>query len=360
VLEHLAALVACDTQNPPRAIAADGQLFDYLRAQLQTLGFKVAMSGYGAGCVSLLATRGNPTLLFNVHVDTVPAVSWTGDPFTLRVESDRAIGLGACDIKGAAACLLAASERTAGDCALLFTSDEESGDDRCVREFLAGDKGKWRGVVVAEPTSCRAVVGHRGMATAAATFRGIGGHASAARALQDSAIHEAVRWATKALAFAESEISHTVGGLGGIRFNLGIIEGGTKANIIADHARLRFGIRSRPGEDPMSVVEKLQALVPDPARVTWERGFVGPPLPSTGAPDAGVKLARELELPEADPVDFWTEASLFAAAGFPSLVYGPGDIGQAHAAGEHVPLADLATAADTYARLIGTPRENAR
>jgi len=51
-------------------------------------------------------------------------------------------------------------------------------------------------------------------------------------------------------------------------------------------------------------------------------------------------------------VDFWTEASLFSAAGMTAFVYGPGDIAQAHTADEWVSLEQLATVANTYRRLL--------
>ena len=51
-------------------------------------------------------------------------------------------------------------------------------------------------------------------------------------------------------------------------------------------------------------------------------------------------------------VDFWTEASLFSRAGLTALVFGPGDIAQAHTADEWVALAQLATAASHYQRLL--------
>src|SRR5262249_26696887 len=134
VLAHLAHLVAFDTRNPPRAIDGRG-IFDYLRAQLP--GFAFELTDHGAGAVSLLAVRGNPRRVFNVHLDTVPdSPGWSADPFALRVDGERATGLGACDIKGAAACLLVAAQATRGDAAFLFTSDEEANDPRCIRAFL--------------------------------------------------------------------------------------------------------------------------------------------------------------------------------------------------------------------------------
>jgi acetylornithine deacetylase len=351
VLALLASLVRCDTRNPPRRTGESG-ILDLLAAALGP-AFTHRVTDLGDGCASLLSLRGAPRILFNVHVDTVPAdPGWaTADPFTLRVESDRAIGLGACDTKGAAACLVEAARTTSGDVALLFTSDEEAGSSRCVRTFLA-EPHAFGGVIVAEPTRCRAVLEHRGIATANGAFQGVGGHASAPRALHDSALHDATRWAARALAFAESEEASSYKNLSGIRFNLGVMTGGTKANMIAATADLRYGVRPRPDQRPDELLTALAALAPHPERVTWTPSFVAPPLPAPGKLPGARALAAGLGLPPGDPVDFWTEAALFSEAGIDAVVYGPGDIAQAHTAGEWVALADLATALGAYRRIL--------
>lgn len=363
-LAHLRALVAFDTRNPPRAIDAGG-VFEYLRAQLD--GFDVRVTDHGAGAVSLLAVRGKPRLLFNVHLDTVPdSPRWSASPFELRVTDDRAIGLGACDIKGAAAGLLAVAAVTQGDMALLFTSDEEGADPRCVKAFLdafpsradGADATKTRvqgafgAVIVAEPTQARAVLAHRGIQSVRARFKGTAGHASRAQGRNDSALHQAVRWSAAALDFADARRAETFGGLAGMRFNLGRLEGGIKPNMIAPDATLRFGMRPLPSMDPDGLLVKLQHLV-ECAPVEFEETFRGPPLPAGAAHDADVRLARAraladgLDLPVGAAVDFWTEAALFSQAGYPTLVYGPGDIAQAHSADEWVALEALRAYAES-------------
>lgn len=352
VLARLEELVSFDTRNPPRVIDRRG-IVGHLAGVLEA-GFSCKVTDHGEGCVSLLAVRGAPKVLFNVHIDTVPAdPGWKGDPLRLHVEDDRAIGLGACDVKGAAACLVEAALRTprGKDAALLFTTDEEAGSSRCVRAFLASRHGFER-VVVAEPTRCRAILEHRGLATCNGTFHGTGGHASAPRALTDSALHEAVRWASRALAFAEGQEAESYKGLQGIRFNLGVMSGGTKANMIAAAAELRYGVRPRPDQSPHGLLAEIGALAPHADRVTWTAGFVAPPLPAPGKLDGAARLASDLGLPAGDPVDFWTEAALFSEAGLDAIVFGPGDIAQAHTAGEWVALSDLAAALAAYERIF--------
>ena len=354
-LSHLEALVGFDTRNPPRAIGTGG-IFDYLRARLD--GFRCTVTDHGAGAVSLLAVRGAPTRVFNVHLDTVPdAPGWSGAPHRLRIADDRAIGLGACDTKGAAAALLAAAAATQGDAAFLFTTDEEFNDARCIAAFLASDHG-FREAIVAEPTGCTAVLAHRGIASVRLRFQGRSGHASAEDAAAASAVHQALRWGVRALDVAAGHAHERFGGLTGLRFNVGRIEGGIKGNMIAADCELRFGFRPLPSQSTDALHAAFRDCADPHALAEYTEAFRGPALPA-GDLDSAERarlaardLADALGLPVGHAVDFWTEASLFSAAGLTALVYGPGDIAQAHSVDEWVALDQLEEAAQAYRRLL--------
>ncbi|OJY96559.1 MAG: acetylornithine deacetylase [Lysobacterales bacterium 63-13] len=353
-LDHLRALVAFDTRNPPRVIDSGG-IFDYLRRNLP--GFEIGISDHGAGAVSLFATRGKPKILFNVHLDTVPdSPHWSADPFALRVGEGRAIGLGACDIKGAVAALVAAANATQGDAAFLFTSDEEANDPRCIAAFLAR-RLPYDAVLVAEPTHAQAVLAHRGISSVLMRFAGTAGHASAQQSSADSAVHQAIRWGNRALAHVDALAHERFGGLTGLRFNIGRVDGGIKANMIAPAAELRFGLRPLPSTDVDRLLQTFREFA-DPQAAEFTETFRGPSLPAGSIADAESRrlVARDcadaLDLPIGNAVDFWTEASLFSQAGHVALVYGPGDIAQAHAADEWVGLDQLKTYADSVCRII--------
>jgi acetylornithine deacetylase len=355
LLEHLSALVGFDTRNPPRAIGTGG-IFDYIRSQLPD--FHVEVRDHGAGAVSLLAVRGQTRRLFNVHLDTVPtSPDWSADPHVLRVTGDRAIGLGACDIKGAAAGLVAAAQATSGPAAFLFSSDEEANDARCIEAFLRTDHG-FDEVIVSEPTRCEAVLAHRGIVSARIAFQGQAGHASAANALELSAVHQAMRWGVRSLDHVASLSHLRFGGLTELRFNIGRIEGGIKGNVIAPSTEVRFGFRPLPSQSFEDLQATFRAYADPAALADYEETFRGPSLPSgdiAGAEERRLQardLADELGLPIGNAVDFWTEASLFSAAGLTALVFGPGDIAQAHTADEWVSLEQLETARQHYLRLL--------
>ncbi|MEO8777714.1 MAG: acetylornithine deacetylase [Rhodanobacter sp.] len=354
-LKHLRALVGFDTRNPPRAIDTGG-IFDYLRVQLP--GFVLTVTDFGAGAVALHAVRGEPKYLFNVHLDTVPdSPAWTADPHVLRVTADRAIGLGACDIKGAAAALLAVANASDGPLALLFSTDEEANDPRCIAGFLRNSFA-YEAVIVAEPTRGEAVLAHRGIQSVLMRFAGHAGHASGEQKPSDSALHQAMRWGNAALDFVTAQSHERFGGLTGLRFNIGRVEGGIKANMIAPSAEVRFGMRPLPTMDPDQLLAQFRSLV-EPAPAEFAETFRGPSLPAGDTANAEAHrlaardLADELGIPVGNAVDFWTEAALFSAAGYTAFVYGPGDIAQAHSADEWVALDQLERYAQTVYRIIG-------
>ena len=355
ILQHLESLVSFDTRNPPRLIGSGG-IFDYIRAQLP--GYRCEVTDHGDGAVSLLAVRGNPRRVFNVHLDTVPSSEgWSADPFTLRVSADRAIGLGACDIKGAAAGLIAAANATQGDAAFLFSSDEEASDPRCIAAFLGSDHG-FSEAIIAEPTRCEAVLAHRGISSVLLKFKGEAGHASGANALHANALHQAMRWGGGALDFVASEANHCFAGLQGLRFNIGRVEGGIKANVIAPSAEVRFGFRPLPSHDIDTLHARFGTCAAPGALDRYQETFRGPSLPAGDATyaeqrrQAAQSLAESLYLPVGNAVDFWTEAALFSQAGLTAFVYGPGDIAQAHTADEWVALAQLQRYADAIVRIL--------
>ncbi|MEO7053329.1 MAG: acetylornithine deacetylase [Rhodanobacter sp.] len=394
-LEHLRVLVGFDTRNPPRAIDTGG-IFDYLREQLS--GFAITVTDFGAGAVALHAVRGEPEYLFNVHLDTVPdSPAWTANPHVLRVTGDRAIGLGACDIKGAAAALLAVAQASNEPLALLFSSDEEANDPRCISGFLrdsppllaAGERGEgaraagenasdvpspqplsstaglpqarrrdrgYRAVIVAEPTQGQAVLAHRGIQSVLMRFAGQAGHASGEQKPTDSALHQAMRWGAAALDFVAGQSHQRFGGLTGLRFNIGRVEGGIKANMVAPSAEVRFGMRPLSSMNPDQLLAQFRALV-EPQPSEFAETFRGPSLPAGDTANAEASrlaardLADELDIPVGNAVDFWTEAALFSAAGYTAFVYGPGNIAQAHSADEWVALDQLRNYAVTIYRI---------
>ena len=346
-LQHLKALVACDTSNPPRKINQSG-LIEYL-SSLDCLAPQI--TDLGEGSMNILLAKGSPKYLINVHLDTVPAGDgWKSNPYDLMINDGRAIGLGACDIKGAAACLLTLVEKGLKNYAILFSTDEEAGQSTCIKEYIKTQQ-TFEGVIVAEPTQNKAVTCHRGILTGTQEFFGLAGHSSEQRAMADNAIHKLTRWSDAALKVAESYDSKSFEGLQGIAFNLGLVEGGIKPNIIADHAQVKFGMRPLPGQSFDGLLSEFNTQTAE-NNAKFTAGFVAPALPVSGDVSEAESFAVELGLTLSPPVNFWTEASLFSEAGYRAIVYGPGNIADAHQPNESVDLGELNQALIDFKKII--------
>ena len=349
VLKKLESLVAFDTQNPPRSLDSGDPMFGWIRDVLSQ-DFEIELTDHGLGRVSMLAVRGQPSLLFNVHLDTVPVIEGSRFPaLEMTVEDGRVYGRGCCDIKGAAACLLEIAGATDDPMALLFTTDEEGASGVCVAEFVRSKQFKaFKQVVVAEPTDCLAILSHRGYLSVKGEFSGISGHSSETRALKDNALHKLSVWVAAAVTEARQMDSE------GRRpcFNVGEIHGGIKSNVIADKANLHWSARLSPGDSNEDFLASMTGL-DSSGSAQWKVPFSGPPMP-TGDMDASEARAfvEKHDIESGPVVNFWTEASLFAQAGTPAIVLGPGNIAQAHVLDEWVSLEQLELALKIYTKLV--------
>lgn len=354
VLNHLRQLISFDTQNPPRSLHAEAPIFSWISENLGP-DFIIDITDHGLGRISMLAVRGSPALLFNVHLDTVPLIEGSRFPaLEMTLENDRVYGRGSCDIKGAAACLLEVASCTEEPMALLFTTDEEGASGCCVNEFVrSGPGGVFKQVVVAEPTDCLAVLSHRGYLSVKGEFSGISGHSSEPRALRDNALHKLSAWVAAAVSKAEQMETENRRPC----FNLGEVHGGIKSNVIADQANLHWSARLSPGDSTEDFLNLMAALDSSESAV-WQVPFSGPPLP-TGDMDTSHAQAfvDSHGISQGPAVDFWTEASLFARSGIPAIVLGPGNIAQAHVVDEWVSVSQLQLALEIYTKLV-TQAEN--
>ena len=351
VLKKLENLVAFDTQNPPRSLDSDDPMFSWISDVLGP-DFEIELTDHGLGRISMLAVRGQPSLLFNVHLDTVPVIEGSRFPaLEMTVQDGRVYGRGCCDIKGAAACLLEIAGATDDPMALLFTTDEEGASGVCVDEFVRSEQFKaFKQVVVAEPTDCLAILSHRGYLSVKGEFSGVSGHSSEPRALKDNALHKLSAWVAAAVSEARQMEFE------GRRpcFNVGEIHGGIKSNVIADKANLHWSARLSPGDSNEDFLASMTGLDASES-AQWRVPFSGPPMPTGGMDASGAQAFVEKHGMDPGPVvNFWTEASLFAQAGIPAIVLGPGNIAQAHVLDEWVSLEQLQRALEIYTQLVNS------
>jgi acetylornithine deacetylase len=114
-------------------------------------------------------------------------------------------------------------------------------------------------------------------------------------------------------------------------------------------------VRPPPGTDVRAVRAELEGIAREKlSAVRVEAPVENPPFATRDlagfAPLLGEVAARPIDLA------FWTEAAVLAEAGVDAVVFGPGDIAQAHAADEYVAVPELERARGTFARLFGSTR----
>ena len=294
----------------------------------------------------VLATWGQPKILLNVHIDTVPSgEGWESDPHTLRKEGGRYIGLGTSDIKGAVACILAGLEvTTPKDVAILFSGDEEHGSEIMPVAIKDNNLGAIPNAIVCEPTSCTLGARHRGILAASVSFDGPGGHSSLSD-ITAAPLQKAVRYAAALSDYGDSFKDVGEPAYKGICLNIGEITCDGSYNVIPTQAELKFSLRQPPGDNVDIHYERVKDLLMQLYPKTTLNVIAQQHAFRSHSPEILSTICGGLP-----PVDlpFWTEAALLSEAGLNAVVFGPGHVDQAHKPNEYVEGSQLLTAAKVY------------
>ena len=295
----------------------------YLR---DNTGAKVELQRLGKGRANVIAAFGEPDRVINCHMDTVPpSANWTYEPLAATKKGGKVYGLGTADTKGNIYCALkAAASSKPKDVMLLFTVDEELGQfDSGVRLFLGS--GKHEGVksaVVCEPTGVTRIGCHKGYYSYKFAINGEAGHSSLGS--KGNPIVKAAKLMVE---------------LDKLGFNVGTVSGGVRGNVVPESCEFKVSLRTY--ETPEAINKKVWEMVASDPSIEVAQSFNGAPLSHPS------KLGKGLaEAP------FWTEASLFAERGIDAIVYGAGNIQQAHSSDEFVSVEQLETAQKYLAKVM--------
>jgi succinyl-diaminopimelate desuccinylase len=382
-------LIALPSVNPMgRAISGpeffEGRMTEYLLGFFQRLGVPfqrievVPASESGVSRANVLARLDNPaskvTLLLDVHQDTVPVDGMTIAPFDPVERDGRIYGRGACDDKGGMAAMLCAFARLvetrpprAANVVVSCTCDEEAGA-RGVQDLIKlwSDPARKGSLVerppdlalVIEPTELDVVVAHKGATRWKIRTRGRACHSSDP-SKGVNAIYRMARVVECLEEFAQSLPFHTCPHAlcGSPSLSVGRIEGGLSVNTVPDQCTIEIDRRVIPREDTTHVMDQVADFLRK--RLDFEIEMLPPWIRAPALPD-------DVNLPWADRlletahsitgrgkkigVQFGTHASRTAAAGVPSIVFGPGSIAQAHTKDEWIETQQLEQAAEVFYR----------
>jgi acetylornithine deacetylase/succinyl-diaminopimelate desuccinylase family protein len=367
----LSALVAIPSVNPMgRALAGpeflETRLTDYLEAWLRELKVACVRQPVAPGRDNLLAVYRAPEsrrlILFDVHQDTVPADGMTIPPFEPQIDRGRLYGRGSCDVKGSMAAMLTAfarlaKERPVGSANVLLACTVDEEFTHTGSSSLAESDHKADLAIVAEPTSLNLVDCHKGALRWKITTRGIACHSSTPH-LGQNAIYRMRRVLESLETYAESLAASTPDPiLGPPSLSVGRIEGGQSVNVVPDWCEVEIDRRLIPGEDAGLCLEHLrQVLDQRLGKPDWlefgEPWVHMPPLSARAAdwldPLRGAIKSAIGRTPSVMGVPFGTDAGPLNEKGTPCVVFGPGDIAQAHTKDEWIELEQVQLAAHAY------------
>lgn len=314
----------------PSVTGEEFEIGTSLAELLSRLGYQVALQELSKDRDNIMATTAaSPTVVLSTHMDTVP-------PHLPAREDDEFIyGRGACDAKGIIAAQIAAAEklRTEGvdRIGLLFTVDEEntSAGAKIANEHPIASQCRY--LINGEPTDNRLAVGTKG--SLQVTLRTEGRAAHSAYPEQGESAIEKLLDVLDGIRKIEWPADES---FGETTCNIGVISGGTRANVIPDEAHTTLHIRL--AADSAAVKELLERAVA--GRATLDYKSVHDP----------VRLMA-LDGVEQTIVRFTTDIPYLTNWGTPLLI-GPGSILDAHTEHERVEKKELLRAVEIYVELV--------
>ncbi len=366
----LAELIGINSVNPGQAGERSGpggerELAERVGERAEALGAHVQLDEVEPGRPNVYARfpgRSDRVVAIDVHLDTVGVEHMEGDPFEGRVADGRVYGRGSVDTKATLAVLLpiledaAAGEFNLDPTVLLVgTISEEMGGllgAYGFRDFMEATTDRLDGLVVAEPTMCAPVHGHKGGMGMEICVHGHAAHSSKPH-LGANAITGAARVITaldaehQALSAAEPTTA-----MGNGTLSVTEIGGGRARNIIPDQCELYAGRRVAPGEDPHTIFEQLSAVVrqaAEPLDVSIAMANGRASAAFWQEPDS--PLIQELAtIAESDPelATYGSNALVYGDLTDQLVVFGPGSIDQAHQAVEWIDIDELNRADRVY------------
>ena len=315
--------------------------------------------------------RKGKSITFNGHIDSIPPFDHT-EPFSGRIDGDYMYGRGACDMKSgiiAMAYAMIAIKRSGitppGDLVLSAVAGEEYGSfgaTHYVKHNVLTDYG-----VCGEPTSMNIASAQKGLHWFEFNIPGKRIHSSVSsqgiNALKR--LNQLMTLINEKLEPELKKRTHPL--LGSSLVNLGKVWGGEQPNVVPGEAHLQIERRYIPGETLQSVTEELQKLVDE-----CNKGYEKYPITFTSMPYSLLVSKTPMDVPFENPIvqamleagktvlnktvdvvgaPFWGDAGVLHDAGVTSILFGPGEVRDAHTATERVSLTDVYNAAKMYAAL---------
>jgi acetylornithine deacetylase/succinyl-diaminopimelate desuccinylase family protein len=361
LIKLLSDLVAIPSMNPMGrarvgAEYSEGQVAAFCADYFRARGIATDVAEISPGRPNVIARidAGAPeTILLEAHLDTVHADSMES-PFAPSIRGGRLYGRGSCDTKASLAAFMRAAcgfaergRRPKYNIVVAAVADEEyrfTGARLAVARGLRADFG-----IAGEPTQLRIVRAHKGVTRWRVSTEGKAAH-SAYPDRGINAIYAMGHVLARLEAYASALLKQTPHPeLGTPTMSVGVIEGGQAVNIVPDRCWVEVDRRTLPGDTVHTVLAPVREALRGVEGWKFEEPYLsvaGMEVPA----EMPIVLMLERALREItgssviESANYATDAGVYNEAGIPTIVFGPGDIADAHTSAESVDLAQVALA----------------
>ena len=361
---------------PSDETAGEKEVCEYLESYLKSLGMKVRLQEVLPNRPNIIAEvigdEVGKSIMFNGHVDTVPIgdiKKWSMDPYSAIIKDNKLFGRGSTDMKGAIASMIIAMKFIMNDVEkfngkIIFTGvmAEETtglGTQKIVEENIKADMA-----LVGEPSDEKIYRAHKGTMWFNLSTYGKLEHSSESNSESNNAIINMMK-----LIMEINEISKELETIennlvGHPSINIGLINGGTKQNMIADSCRISIDRRTLPEEKTDEILDKLRIRL-DGLRSLDDRLTFDLEIDTIRE---AVEVAESEQIvqevknalnkvinknPTISGMKATTDMSILVNQGnIPSVIYGPGFIKQAHTVDEFIEVKRLVESSQVYAEIL--------
>ncbi len=367
-LNYLKRLIAVPTENPPgnEVLAAN-----YIKEELEKAGIIPEIQPISRSRANIIARIGDPnrhTIILNGHLDVVPAgKGWDTEPYKAIIKDGYCYGRGSSDMKGGLAAMLTAfiniylMTSLSNICLILaFTCDEEingTGTKAFLEQYAPAAGSS---VIIGEPTNMAVDIAHRGVVRFKLKVYGRQAH-SAFPEQGCNAVQALCRLVNSAEKYHQQRQKQIFPLLPPPTVSCTVFCGGEKDNIIPPYAECLIDCRTIPGDTSGSLKRELESVLNQtslPGGATYElEPYVEMPPGVTDINCKTVTLAKcvceqsGMTIPVKD-FPACSDLPLFTSAGHETVLWGPGDINEAHAVNEKIDLMQVYKMASLYQKFI--------
>ncbi|MGX5805191.1 M20 family metallopeptidase [Bradyrhizobium sp. Arg314] len=373
VSDLLAELVRVESINPNLSFKGSGEaaVAAYVAKFCGDQGIEFKLQPVSEGRDNVIAwvrgTDPDKRILFDAHLDTVPAEGWQRDPFSAERDGRRMYGRGTCDTKSSLAAMLHALVTVSKDKprATVFvagTVDEEY--QKAGARALAQSGIGFEAAVAGEPTNLEIVVAHKGSVRWRIETVGRAAHSSKpelgvnAIAAMANVIPEIVRLGDK----LRGSFEHSL--VGSPSLTISLIQGGSDICTVPARCEIFLDRRLVPQETPAGAIAEVEKVL-SALRQKYQGLQVRSILPAVEDPPLEEAIGSRIAEVAADAcrdiagtggsfrgAPWGTDASQLQLAGAKCIVLGPGCSAQAHTVDEYVDLDEVEKASEIYRRIM--------